>query len=100
MVRVRNAKNPTCGLLIGLPMRKLHFALLSIVFIALAMGVYALQAGAALYQWLAGRTRRTFRIGLLGPGGRRSGSPWSSLGEKEAPRIPDPQCYECYEGCR
>ena len=68
MVRARNAENPTCGLLIGLPMRKLHFALLSIVFIALAMGVYALQAGAALYQWLAGRTRRTFRIGLLGPG--------------------------------
>ena len=67
MVRVRNAKNPTCGLLIGRLMRKLHFALLSIVFIALAMSVYALQAGAALYQWLVGRTRRTFRIGLLGP---------------------------------
>jgi hypothetical protein len=67
MVRACNSKNPTCGLLIGLPMRKLHFALLSIVFIALAMGVYALQAGAVLYQWLAGRTRRTFRISLLGP---------------------------------
>ena len=37
---------PTCGLLIGRLMRKLHFALLSIVFIALAMSVYALQAGA------------------------------------------------------
>jgi hypothetical protein len=49
LVRARNAKNPTCGLLIGRLMRKLHFALLSVVFIALAMGVYALQAGAALY---------------------------------------------------
>jgi hypothetical protein len=53
-------------------MRKLRLALLSVVFIVLAMGVYALQAGAALYQWLAGRTRRTFRITLAGPRGKRS----------------------------
>ena len=69
-------------------MRKLHFALLSVVFIVLAMGVYALQAGAALYQWLAGRTRRTFRITLVEPRG------------KEAPRmIPDTERYECDERC-
>jgi hypothetical protein len=53
-------------------MRKLHFALLSVVFIVLAMGVYALQAGAALYQWPAGRTRRTFRITLVEPRGKGS----------------------------
>jgi hypothetical protein len=54
-------------------MRKFRFALLSVVFIALAMGVCALQAGAALYQWLTGRTRRTFRIGL--PGASEGGVP-------------------------
>jgi hypothetical protein len=48
-------------------MRKLRFALLSVAFIALATGAYALQAGSALHQWLTGRTRRTFRITLLGP---------------------------------
>ena len=48
-------------------MHKLRFALLSVAFIAMAAVVYALQAGAALYQWLTGRTRRTFRITLLGP---------------------------------
>jgi DNA recombination-mediator protein A len=59
MVCARDATIPLAGLLIGSPMRKFRFALLSVVFIALAMGVCALQAGAALYQWLTGRTRRT-----------------------------------------
>jgi hypothetical protein len=67
MVCARDAAIPLAGLLIGSPMRKFRFALLSVVFIALAMGVCALQAGAALYQWLTGRTRRTLLISLLGP---------------------------------
>ena len=44
-------------------MHKLRFALLSVAFIGLAVVAYAMQAGAALHQWLTGRTRRTFRIG-------------------------------------
>jgi hypothetical protein len=60
-------RDPPCGLLIGRPMHKLRFALLSVAFVAMAVVVYALQTGAALHQWLTGRTRRTFRITLLRP---------------------------------
>jgi hypothetical protein len=89
MVCARNAAIPLAGLLIGSPMRKLRFALLSVVFIALALGIYALQAGAALYQWLTGRTRRTFRISLLGP--RRAAFRITLVGPrgKRSPKDPE-----------
>ena len=69
-------------------MHKLRFALLSVAFIALAMGVYALQAGSALLQWLTGRTRRTFRIALLGPRRRTFRVTLHRPRAKEAPGVP------------
>jgi hypothetical protein len=46
---VHGTDDPVRATMIGCLMRKLRFALLSVVFIALAMGVYVLQAWSALY---------------------------------------------------